>query len=140
MKGVFTKNEILTKRINEVMEELKDDKKYALKMSAIKDLITVERPYDNHCFDNKILVDLYLKKIDMILKANTKKEIKEILSTNHIKYNGAEIIPTEFNIIEEELLMWSLTSLKAPLTGIGLDRYLKIFSQYYGEDMLNQIK
>lgn len=139
MKGVFEYNEKLANKVVKSIELLKDDKKKELKLSALSHLINVNRPYDEGFEDNAILVDLYIKKIDFILKANTKKEIEEILSVSHIKFNGGEIIPTKYNIIEEELLMWSLTSLKSPLSNLGQNRYMELFKQYYGQDFYDKI-
>lgn len=138
MKDIFNNKELLNKVVKS-MELLEGDKKKELKLSALKNLMEINRPYDEDTFDNKLLINLYSKKIDFILKANTKKEIEEILSVSHIKYNGAKIIPTKYNILEEELIMWSITSLKAPLNNIGYDRYMELFKEYYGEDIYNKV-
>lgn len=139
MKKIF-ENEILAKKVLESMKLLEDDKKKDLKLSALNHLISVDRPYDDNMFDDKLLVNLYSKKIDFILNAKTKKDIESILSVSHIRFNGDKVIPTEFNIIEEELLMWSLTSLKAPLNYIGQNRYMELFKEYYGEDVYDIIQ
>lgn len=139
MKKIFESSEELGKKLLESIELIQNDKKKDLKLSALSHLINVDRPYDDYLYDDKLLVNLYSKKIDFILKANTKKEIENILSVSHIKFNGDKVMPTEYNIIEEELLMWSMTSLKAHLNDIGQRRYMEVFKKYYGEDLYNEI-
>lgn len=138
MKGIFERNEKLANKVVKSIELLENDKKKELKFSALSHLMDVNRPYDEGFEDNAILVDLYIKKIDFILNVNTKKEIEEILSVSHIKFNGSQIITTKYNILEEELLMWSLTSLKSPLNNIGQNRYMELFKQYYGQDVYDK--
>ena len=139
MKDIFKNNEELLNKVVESADILKDDKKKELKLSAIKHLMEIKRPYDEDIYDDKLLINLYLKKIDFILEANTKKDIEEILSVSHIRYNGGEIIPTKYNILEEELLMWSITSVKSPLMDIAHKRYMELFKVYYGEDIYKKV-
>ena len=43
-----------------------------------------------------------------------------------------EFITSKYCIPEEEMIMWSCTSLKAPLNEAGFKRYMQLFKEVFG--------
>ena len=140
LKEIFNNKE-LQEKIIEFKNEIEGDKLYENKMGALGNLMTVDRPYDKGFSMNahNLLCNIYMKKIDFIKEAKTKGEIKAILTSSPIRDNGYEIVENKYYIIEEELLMWSITSLTAPLNSKGNKRYLEVFKRFFGEDLYKKI-
>lgn len=139
MKSILSNVKIINK-IKEYTENIKEDKLFDYKMSALKTLIEIKRPYDAYFLaDNELLENCYLKKIEQLEMAKTKKEINNILSLSHIKINNINFTKDDYYLIEEELLMWSVASLTAPLNNEGYNRYLSVFKEYYGEELFKQV-
>lgn len=49
-------------------------------------------------------------------------------------YNGAEIIPDQYHVLEEELICWSETSFQGPLIEPGYKRYMQVFSEVFPDE------
>lgn len=72
------------------------------------------------------------KRLKLIAEATTVKEIKEIENEPRPHYTGNNFVASKFSVPEEEMIIWSLTSLKAPLMPAGFDRYMALFKQVFG--------
>ena len=70
----------------------------------------------------------------MIKNANTVKDLKEIEKGSLPLFNGNSFMTGPYHIPEEEMILWSLTSLKGPLIPQGLKRYMDLFKQVFGVD------
>ena len=108
----------------------------AEQISALITLGGQIKGYQKQFANNPLISEICRKKIEFILQAKTKSELDEILSPPKIRYNFNEIVPTgKFHVDEEELLIWSLTSLwcGGPLSRPAYKRYMKLFAQFYPE-------
>lgn len=141
VKEIIFNNEQLQDKVVEFIKDIEGDKLIKEKMAGLSNLMTVVRPYDEEFSINayNMLSNLYIKKLDYLKNAKTKADIKDILRGECISDNGYEIVEGKFYIIEEELLMWSITSLTAPLNSKGHDRYMKVFKEYFGEDLYKSV-
>ena len=63
----------------------------------------------------EIILGFVQKKTAMLQDAKTKCELQEISKPPKPIYNGNGFTPGKYDTEEEEMLVWSLTSLKAPL-------------------------
>ena len=72
------------------------------------------------------------KRLKLIAEAATVKEIKEIEKEPRPHYTGNGFVTGKFSVPEEEMIIWSLTSLKAPLIPAGFDRCGALFKQVFG--------
>lgn len=72
------------------------------------------------------------KRLKLIAEATTVKELKEIENEPKPRYTGNGFVSGKFSVPEEEMIIWSLTSLKAPLVSAGFDRYMALFQQTFG--------
>jgi len=89
----------------------------------------------NNALMESLLTSILSQKIAYLLKATTIEEIKEICEQQKPRYNGANIINAhKYPIHEEELIGWSLTSLKAPLIEKAMERMEEVFTQVFGKD------
>ena len=118
------------------LAELKDDKLVAERMSALITLGSKIRGYQKEFCNNPLALNICAKKIEFILQVKKKSELDEILQPPKVRYNGNEVVPAgNFHVEEEELLIWSLTSLwgGGPLNETGFNRYMKLFKKFYPE-------
>jgi len=116
------------------LAEITNDKLPVERMGALISLGGTMRGYQKEFNNNELVLIICEKKIEFILQAQTKSDLKEILSPPKVHYNGNEIVPVgNFHINEEELLIWSLTSLwcGGPLNDAGFKRYMKLFAESY---------
>lgn len=81
----------------------------------------------------EIILGFVQKKIKMIQQAETKGELQEIGRPPKPVYNGNGFTPGKYDTEEEELLAWSLTSLKAPLNDPAYKRYEELFCRLLPE-------
>ena len=81
----------------------------------------------------EIILGFVQKKIKMIQQAETKGKLQEIGRPPKPVYNGNGFTPGKYDTEEEELLVWSLTSLKAPLNNQAYERYKELFCRLLQE-------
>lgn len=112
-----------------------NDKLLWEKYAAILELIPRLRFYSEKMFSEERLIrPIAMKKIEFIKAATSKKQLAEILGPPKVRYNGNTVVPvSDFTIPEEELIIWSLTSLEAPLIDVGFRRYMEVFNLIYPE-------
>ena len=60
--------------------------------------------------------------------------MQKLIRPNCPHYDGAGFIPDAYSVPEEELICWSETSLKGPLTAEGFQRYMELFKQVLPEE------
>lgn len=84
----------------------------------------------------KFLVDVIMeKKSRMILDAKTIKDVRELSEPPEPRYTGNGWVVSENSVPEEEMIWWSKTSLRAPLTHEATKRYMELFKQFYGKSV-----
>lgn len=82
---------------------------------------------------DEIILAYFQKKIEMIQNAKTKGELREISKPPKPVYNGNGFSPKKYDTEEEEMLIWSLTSLQAPLNNQAYERYKELFCRLLPE-------
>jgi hypothetical protein len=116
------------------LAELGESKLLPERMSALIRLSGQIRRYLDEFNNTPLALIICKKKIDFILQAKSNAELNEILAAPKVRYNFEEVVPIgKFHIEEEELLIWSLTSLWSggPLNEAGFKRYTKLFAQIF---------
>jgi hypothetical protein len=116
--------------------ELEFDKLSIERIGSIIQLGAICRGYQKEFNNNSLISVICHKKIEFILQAKTKTALKEILSPPKVRYNYSEVVPVgSYHVEEEELLIWSLTSLwcGGPLNEVGFKRYMKLFNKFHPE-------
>ena len=113
-----------------------NEKMIETKIGALLKLRGIVNGYRKHGFLEELVFNIFIKKADFITNAKSKKDVEEILSPAKIYYNGNEVVPTgEYHVPEEELILWSMTSLRAPLVEYGLKRYMQLFKETFPEQV-----
>lgn len=102
------------------------------KYEAIVKVLSTTSFYRQHGIRNELVHTIFRQKIKMIRKASTVKGIKAIEKGPIPQFDGNRFVTGQYHIPEEELVLWSLTSLKGPLIAQGFDRYLELFKQVFG--------
>lgn len=104
------------------------------KYEAIQKTLKTTQYYREHGFMSDLVHTIFSKKMVMIKNANTVKDLKEIEKGSLPHFNGNSFMTGPYHIPEEEMILWSLTSLKGPLIPQGLKRYMDLFKQVFGVD------
>lgn len=80
-------------------------------------------------FDNELCTTIFIKKNELI------KNAKSIDEVNQIMKGPIPFDDSGYTVPEEEAIMWSEASLKAPLNSKAFDRYLSLMKSIYGEKL-----
>ena len=105
-----------------------------LRFDALKVLQSHLRLYEKLGYMPKLLCAIAEQKCERILAVTAKSEIEKILKPSCPHYNGAEFVPDDYSVPEEELICWSETSLRAPLNAAGFKRYMELFRQVFPDE------
>ena len=102
-----------------------------LRLDAMVRLYARVEKYEEDRFLPELADAIFCKKAEYIMQETTKKGMEEILKLSKPHYNGNEFVPeNRDHVEEEELILWSYTSLNAPLTAEGQKRYMELFHKY----------
>ena len=105
-----------------------------LRLGAVSELQRYLHYYRQLGYMPKLLYAIADKKCRMIASATTKAEMQKLVRPNCPHYDGAGFIPDAYSVPEEELICWSETSLKGPLTAESFQRYMELFKQVLPEE------
>ena len=106
------------------------DKLFDERVEALVKLYRRAEFYLKQGFLESIVCEFHRKKVEMIMQAETKGEITEILKISKPHFDGKKFVYTSpYAVEEEELLLWSLTSLQGPLRDEGYRRYRELFEK-----------
>ena len=119
-------NQLFIETLKKAEQEGKKEYVFAAIWSLMKEI----QEFSQMGFLKSLIYEIALKKINFLMNAKTKSEVKEILRPSAPVYNGNGFVPGGVFHIEEELLLWSITSLKAPLNHEGFSRYQQLFQKY----------
>lgn len=82
---------------------------------------------------------IYVKKLLLVFSITSKEEMKELLKPSTPHYDGNKYKPRlKHHIFEEELYLWYRSSLEAPLSDGGLNRYMEVFGMIF-PDMVHLV-
>ena len=96
------------------------DKLFDERVEALVKLYRRAEFYLKQGFLESIVCEFHRKKVEMIMQAETKGEITEILKLSKPHFDGKKFVYTSpYAVEEEELLLWSLTSLMKGIEDIG---------------------
>jgi len=107
------------------------------KVEALRKLLKDTEYYREHGFLSELVHTVFTKKLKLIKDAETVKELHDIEKACVPRFNGNDFNAGEYHIPEEELILWSLTSLKGPLVDAGMKRFTMLFKQVFGIDVLD---
>lgn len=126
---------LIIMRIAEVlMDEETPEKVCELRLKALGSVRNQLEHYKGLGYIDRLLNGIAEKRVTMIMKATTKTEMDRVMIPKAPHYNGAEFITDEYHIPEEEMIAWSMVSLQAPLSSIGMQRYMELFREFFPEE------
>lgn len=115
--------------MDDTSERIKD-----IRFSALRQLLGQLNFYKKRGYCSKLLCGIAEKKGEMIRKITSKAEQEKVLKPHIPHYNGAEFIPDEYYIPEEELICWSETSFQGSLIDVAYKRYMQVFKEVFPEE------
>ena len=114
-----------------MMDETLTEEVFCRKFEAFRKLRSIVSLYEKEGFLPELVETVFCKKADMIDHATAKSVLEEILRPSAPVYYGGKFSPAgDYYVEEEELILWSRTSLRAPLNAEGQRRYEELFKKY----------
>lgn len=108
---------------------------FCLRMQAIRKLRALVAQFEKEGFLNDLVETVFCKKAAFIMKATSKTGISNILKPSVPHYDGGGFYPgSPYHVEEEELLLWSRTSMLSPLIPSAQKRFEDLFKKYCGEE------
>lgn len=103
-----------------------------LRFNSLIEVLKTLKLYEKEKFDpTQLLLPIAVKKSTMILNNSSKNILEDIVKPAKPFYNGNEIVSGPYSVDEEEMIMWSRTSLIAPLIPDAQKRYMKLFATVF---------
>lgn len=119
--------------LDTAMDEKCTEKLAAAKLEAVKTAVAIYHGFLCKGIREDLLFRILERRLDMIRNASTQSQLNAICYPKAPHYNGGQFMPSsEFSIPEEEMLLWSMTSLKGPLISAGFERYMELFRLIFG--------
>lgn len=122
--------------INTQVAPINKNKLKESKLKSLKILLSISRKHILGCVGISLVTDeaIVSKKFKQIKDAKTVKDVDLIMATPKIINICGELKPkNDWVIPEEEIMIWSISSLNAPLSQAGHNRYLKLFKELFPE-------
>lgn len=117
----------------EKIEGKEDDRLKNERIQTLQIIFQRAWRYQEQGMLEELVLGFVRKKTRMIEKAKTKGELQEISKPPKPVSNGNGFTPGKYDTEEEELLVWSLTCLKAPLNNQAYERYKELFCRLLPE-------
>lgn len=122
-----------------LMDDEVNEKLRSRRFDALRKMRGIAAQYEEDGFLPELVETVFCKKTAFIMKAKTKAELEEIIKPSVPRYSGGIFYPgNPYHVEEEELILWSKTSLKAPLISQGYKRYQELFEKYVKEEARNE--
>ena len=104
-----------------------------LRMDATRSLPGYLYCYAKLGFLDEVIVMVCRKKLEFIKQANTRAEIREIMTPPRPRwYAGKVICDSPYHIDAEELLIWAYVSPSNKLLPEAQERYIRLFESVFG--------
>lgn len=122
-----------------LMDDEVNEKLRSRRFDALRKMRGIAAQYEEDGFLPELVKSVFCKKADFIMNAKTKAELEEIVKPSVPRYSGGIFYPgNSYHVEEEELILWSKTSLKAPLISQGYKRYQELFEKYVKDEARNE--
>lgn len=107
------------------------EKLFCMRFTSIQKLRGMVSEFEEEGFLSELVEAVFCKKADFIMNANTKEAMEKILKPSTPRYSGGNFVAQgSYHIEEEELLIWSRTSLQGVLIPAGQKRFEELFEKY----------
>ena len=118
------------------MKEDKSKPVAKVRTKAVMNTLARVRHYREKGIRNDVIHAVFEKRMALIMKADTVKELNKIMEEPKPYYNGSGFVASEYSVPEEEMILWSFASLNGggPLNQPAQERYISLFKQFFGAD------
>lgn len=113
-------------------EKISDDLR-SLRIDGLNKLYSYLEYYKDCMYMESLINTIAEKKAKMIMQIKSKEKMNKMLTPSSPRFDGIKFISDEYNVIEEELIWLSETSLRGPLNEIGFKRYIELFNIVFPE-------
>lgn len=104
------------------------------KITMLKYFYSYANEFKKKKINTSLIMDFFEKKSNMVVNANTKKELDEIKKKSIPVYDmekGKLISSGRFHSEEEELILWSIFTSTCKPNQLGYERYCELFKKLY---------
>ena len=112
-------------------DETISDRVKKLRIRNLMRLLHMLRYYRGLGYVDSLIEAIAEKKCQMIKTANTVQEMRQFMDPHCPKHDGNHFVEDPNIIPEEELICWSMASLRAPLNSIGAARFKELFDRIF---------
>ena len=137
MPVIFMEEKIMLEaeyeKAREKIEGKEDDRLKKERIQTLQIIFQRAWRYQEQGMLEELVLSFVRKKTGMIEKAKTKGELQEISKPPNPVYNGNGFTAGKYDTEEEELLVWSLTSLRTVPNTEGCKRYRELFCRLLPE-------
>lgn len=114
-----------------LIDENLTEELFCLRMQAMQRLRSLTAQYEKEGFLPVLVEHVFCKKAAFLMAATSKTQIKEILKPSTPHYTGDKFYPGgPYHVEEEELLIWSMTSMLSPIIPAAQKRFEELFEKY----------
>lgn len=117
----------------EKIEGKEDDRLKEERIQTLQTIFQRAWRYQERGMLEEIILGFVQRKTAMLQNARTKGELQEISKPPKPVYNGNGFTAGKYDTEEEEVLLWSLTSLQAPLNDPAYKRYEELLCRLLPE-------
>ncbi len=125
---------ILADLISHIICDEMSDKERTLRFEGVTRLKRIIDAYSREMYDSRLLIGIAEKNGKMLLAAKSKTEVEAIVNPKASHFDGNKFIPDKYSVPKEELIAWSVTSLKGPLVPVASKRYIEVFAEVFPEE------
>lgn len=114
-------------------DETLTEELFCLRMQAMQRLRAITAQFERDGFLKELVESVFCKKAAFIMAATSKSQLEEIVKPSTPHYSCGKFYPRgPYHVEEEELLIWSRTSMIGPIIPSAQKRYEELFEKYCG--------
>ncbi|MDO4275046.1 MAG: hypothetical protein Q4D16_15360 [Eubacteriales bacterium] len=104
---------------------------FCLRMQAIQRLRAITAQFEKEGFLEELVEQVFKKKAAFLMEATSKTQIEKIMKPSTPHYSCGNFYPGScYHVEEEELLIWSRTSMLGPMIPSAQKRFEELFEKY----------
>lgn len=108
---------------------------FCLRMQAMQRLRACMAQFEKEGFLEELVDRVFCKKAAFVKAATSKAQIEKIMKPSTPRYSCGEFYPGgPYHVEEEELLIWSRTSMLGPIIPSAQKRFEELFKKYCGKE------
>lgn len=125
-----------------LLEEDLPDKVRSYRFQALQNTYEKATCFLEKGFLPELVEAFFVQKVKKLSDVQTKNDMELFVEGSKPRYTGGKLEPdgNPFYSEEEELMVWSLASMDAPLAQVGYERYMELFRKYFPNVAVKEVR